>query len=175
MKMELSAGRIVRKPFSIPDSVHIEKMRIENATIAVDGLAGGRSFLGTDFNADMSAQSLFGPWNIEAKGMVEGKPANFTITTGRLSNEDSIRIRLQASQEGQPYRLSIDGPISVTDNLLSWSGGFQISALPPAAEQDNDALPIRVQGRFSRDTPFCRCQPVSARNWRPDRPVYDNG
>lgn len=132
-----------------PDSVHIEKMRIENATIAVDGLAGGRSFLGTEFNADMSAQSLFGPWNIEAKGLVEGKPANFTITTGRLSNEDSIRIRLQASQEGQPYRLSIDGPISVTDNLLSWSGGFQISALPPAVDQENDALPIRVQGQFS--------------------------
>ncbi|MGI9400651.1 MAG: hypothetical protein ACR2O0_05310, partial [Rhizobiaceae bacterium] len=132
-----------------PDSVHIENMRIEDATITLDGLAGGRSFVGKEFSAEMSAQSLFGPWNIDANGLVEGKPAEFSITTGRLSNEGSIRIRMQAVQKGKPYRLAIDGPISVKDDLLSWSGGFQISALPPSLEMETEALPVNFLGQFA--------------------------
>lgn len=134
------------KPVVDPDNVNIERMQIDNATIHIDGLAGGRRIRGEQFSAVVSAQSIYGPWRIEAEGEVDGVPTAAQISTGRLQTDGSISVRSAIRRYGAPYRLYADGPISVENDVLRWAGRFEIT--PTEYEGAPQSLPIRAQGLF---------------------------
>jgi uncharacterized protein involved in outer membrane biogenesis len=135
-----------------PDSIKLEKLRVENASLVIDGLAGGRQINGTGLDADISAQSLYGPWRIDATGKIDGINANIEISTGRLRPEGEIRVRANSRRLDQPYRLMLDGPISIREDLLDWQGSFEFAAVRAEDNERSQALPVHASGQF-RATP----------------------
>ena len=131
-----------------PENVELNRMRVENATIRLEGLAGGRVLEAEQVNADVSARSLVGPWRIEGNGQLEERQTAFEITTGRVQESGSLRVRLTASRERQPYELSLDGPVALQEDVLGWSGNFRLSPQAGSVETD-EALPVLATGDYS--------------------------
>jgi uncharacterized protein involved in outer membrane biogenesis len=131
-----------------PDNIKIDALRVTNAKIRIEGLAGGRRFVGDSFDAEISAQSLYGPWRIDATGSIDGAQTNLDISTGRLQPEGKIRVRVAARRADQPYRLMLDGPLSVEDQVLDWQGQFELTATNDGEGVAGAALPIFASGLF---------------------------
>lgn len=137
-----------------PDNVTLEKMQVSNGSIHIEGLAGGRVITGSDFDALVTAQSLYGPWRVDADGNLGGAQTQLEITTGRLQESGTLRVRAAASRSDQPYRLTADGPVSVVEDLLEWDGEFQLIPITESTESAPDvdmaaALPLVADGRFN--------------------------
>jgi AsmA-like C-terminal region/AsmA family len=131
-----------------PDNVQIELLQIENGTLQIDGLAGGRSLRGEGISASVSTQSLFGPWRISASGEFEGAPSSVQVATGRRQADGTVNLRATALRQGSPYRYFADGPVSVKDNIVRWAGGFEITPIVSQDRSDTKPLPVRAQGKF---------------------------
>ncbi len=133
-----------------PGKVLLERMVVTGASFEIEGLAGGRRITGQGFDAAISAQTLAGPWKITADGEIDGVASQFTITTGQLQDEGSLRVSLEGRRLDHPYRLSLDGPVEVNQGIIGWKGGFGISpALTAEGKPDSAALPILVSGMFA--------------------------
>lgn len=138
-----------------PKQVTLNKVNIRDATINITGLAGGRNFKGDAINGEMSAKSLYGPWVFEARGNVEGIDTAFQISTGRLQDAGNIRLKLSAQRADQPYKILLDGPIGIENEVLAWKGKFKFSPILKSDESaanlfssNKQALPVRTNGNF---------------------------
>ncbi len=135
-----------------PDRIAVENLSVVNGRITVSGLAGGRTFEAADINATISAQSLPGPWRIDARATVEGAASRIEITTGRMQDNGAIRVKSEVQRGGQPYKLVVDGPLAVKDGVLNWKGQFELTPSRASVEVADvargEALPVRATGTF---------------------------
>ncbi|MEZ5792018.1 MAG: AsmA family protein [Nitratireductor sp.] len=132
-----------------PEKVKLDNFRIVDASLRINGLAGGRSLTAEKMNADVSAQSLFGPWRIVGEGEAEGAASQFNITTGRLQPSGTVRVKMVSKREAVPYTLSLDGPVGLKEGILSWDGQFDLSPSSSAEKVVGDPLPVVATGQFS--------------------------
>lgn len=133
-----------------PEKVRIENVRIVDGSLELEGLAGGRAISGTRFNARIAADALTGPWRVDAQGEIDGTATRFTIGTGRLQEDGSLRVSLEANRPDQPYQLLIDGPAVLANGVLGWTGKFALSpSMALDGKRDPRALPILVSGQFA--------------------------
>ncbi|MCB1457240.1 MAG: AsmA family protein, partial [Nitratireductor sp.] len=123
-----------------PEKVKLENFAIVDASLRINGLAGGRSLMAEKLNADVSAQSLFGPWRIDGEGLAEGVASRFTVTTGRLQPSGTVRVKMVSEREAVPYTLSLDGPVGLKDDILSWEGQFDLTPLGKQERTEADPL-----------------------------------
>lgn len=136
-----------------PEQVNIEKLTVSKGSISVSGLTGGRDLQVTDIQASLSAQSILGPWRIDANAEIDSEPVLLKIATGTYQqNEQSLRLRVDAVRKDLPYRLQVDGPASLADEVLSWKGDMTVSPLSSdkIAEmlRPVDPLPFQLDGKF---------------------------
>lgn len=143
-----------------PEQVTLNKVKIRDAKINITGLAGGRNFHADSINGEMSAKSLFGPWQFDARGHVEGVDTKFEVATGRLQESGNIRLKITAQRIDQPYKIFLDGPVGIESEVLSWKGKFKISPLVKSGlvksgtinstlfSSNKDPLPARIEGDF---------------------------
>lgn len=144
-----------------PKQVSLNKVKIRDAKINITGLAGGRKFHADTINGEMSAKSLFGPWDFDARGNVEGIDTVFEVATGRLQENGNIRLKITAQREDQPYKILLDGPVGIENELLSWNGKFKFSPLLKSElvksknaslnlfPSKKNPLPVRTEGEFT--------------------------
>ncbi len=138
-----------KEPLVDPGRIKLDRLDVKDASIAINGLANGRAITFENVQAKLSANSLLGPWRIEANGLFEGKQAEFRISTGSVQDSGAVRVRIEAEQDEQPYRLILDGPVRLEEQVLNWRGDFQISPLVgDSAFGHGEALPIMVEGKF---------------------------
>jgi hypothetical protein len=135
-----------------PEQVKIERLLIDEGRVTISGLTGGRNLELDQIGAEVSANSLIGPWRINATANVEGVASELGIQTGTLQEDGSIRLKIEASQKTRPYRLLVDGPVELRDEVLAWAGDF---SLVPFSEQrvsemetPSEPLPVVTDGRF---------------------------
>lgn len=135
-----------------PEQVNIEKLNIKNGSILVNGLVGGRSLQVDNVHGDLSAQSIFGPWRIDADADVEGIASQIEISTGTFQNNGSMRLKMKLSRNDQPYNLLLDGPVKLENNALSWNGAFRVSPFVKSQVEEMikpvKPLPVLSSGNF---------------------------
>lgn len=133
-------------------AVKLENVSIEDGQIIVVDQSAERELSVLQMYAGISAQSLLGPWRMEASGLVNGVQTRFTINTGAYQPEGSIRVKLSTERIDQPYRLQIDGSVSLKEGLLAWGGKFQIDPMSgdalDRAKEAAPPLPASVEGMF---------------------------
>ncbi|PCI05481.1 MAG: hypothetical protein COB78_02450 [Hyphomicrobiales bacterium] len=133
-------------------AVQLENVSIEDGQIIVVDQSANRELSVLQMYAGINAQSLLGPWHVEASGMVNGVQTRFTISTGAYQKEGSIRVKLTSQRIDQPYRLQIDGPVSLKEGLPAWDGKFQINPMSGDAldwaKEAGKPLPVVAEGIF---------------------------
>jgi len=142
-----------KAPIVNPEQVGIEKLTIENGQINISGLAGDRQLLVDRVKGTLSAASVLGPWRIDSTADVEGVATRFDISTGTyLDSERSIRVKVEAERDDQPYTLTANGPLRLENDILSWSGEFELEPLTAneqyATSKPRQALPVFADGIF---------------------------
>ena len=138
-----------------PGQVEVDSLSVREASFILSGLADGSTITGDRINADISAQSLVGPWRIEGSGEIGGSATEFSIATGRLTDAGTMRLRIAAVREDQPYELRADGPVSLDEDVLAWQGEFEITPLGENGDSGlrgtsagRTGLPVRTRGKY---------------------------
>ena len=154
-----------REPLVNPQQVKIEKLSVRNGRVNVTGLAGGREFNFDNVNAEVSARSIIGPWKIGAVGELDNILSSVNVTTGTLQDDGSLGVKMDISQENLPYKLSLNGPVSLKEDILAWDGDFKINVSGSKDEnpdvRDKRSLPIFAEGVFNASP-----QLISVREYR---------
>ena len=136
-----------------PDQVKLDRLQISNAAFNLDGVAPDRTIAGKNISANVSALSLYGPWKISGSGMIDGQESRFDIATGRLSDDQSIRLKATMARFDKPYELTADGVVALKQSVLSWVGKFVLSPGTLRGSIDglksDKALPVNVSGDFA--------------------------
>jgi len=149
LNSDTQSGSLGLNDFS---SVKLENVSIEDGSIVVTDRSSGRELSVGELYAGVNAQSLLGPWHMDASGVVDGVQSRFTINTGAYKKSGSIRIKFSGERIDQPYRLLLDGPVSLKEGLLTWDGGFKVSPLRgdalARAKEAGAPLEAVVEGRF---------------------------
>ncbi len=133
-----------------PEQIKLSSVLVTNGEVKIQGLAGGRTLLLEQLDGKLSAKSLYGPWRINVDGYAGSKRARIEISTGRLQDDGSLRVKFSAIPADIPYRLSLDGPVRVHQGLLRWDGDYVIAANNNGSgnQKLKKALPILMQGKF---------------------------
>lgn len=134
-----------------PEQVNIEKLTVQSGSLALTGIAGDRTITLENFDAELSAGSVLGPWRLEGAGDIDGVQSQLKLSTGTYQREaGSLRVKIDANRDDQPYRLLADGPVTLKEDVLSWRGGFDFIPRSPTEEADasQQPLPIVADGQF---------------------------
>lgn len=151
-------------PFDASE-VTLEKISVTDGSIAIRHAAGGRDHTLDRINVDISARTLAGPWRINGSLAFDGSPMRVTLSTGTVSIEDGMRLRLTANPQDVPVALETDGNVRIADGGAVYSGLFRLkeadrnednsdqdSAFSISIEnEEQPVVPFRVSGQFTAD------------------------
>jgi uncharacterized protein involved in outer membrane biogenesis len=135
-----------------PATVVIEDVHVTDGEIELIDEQSGQTRHLTGLSADMSADTLRGPWRGEGNAILDGHEAKFNLTSGEV-NADGQRVplRLRIRPDAQPVSVDFDGELTVADNRPSYHGTFNLDFL----EEESEAEPVkapppgpRVKGEF---------------------------
>jgi len=136
-----------------PELVNIENLVVQNGSALVTGLIGGKSLRLENIQGDFQANSMLGPWRIDATADVDGIASEIRAATGTLQDDGSMRLKLDLNRLDEPYQLTLDGPVRLEDEALSWAGNFRIMPFAPSRmdemDEPREPLPVFSTGLFS--------------------------
>ena len=109
-------------------TVVLESVQIEGGQIEFIDEQSGRNRVVTGLNADMSANSLAGPWKAEGRAAVDGHPGSFSLSSSEpdyAAGRMGLRMRLVPDEH--PVEVDLDGAIAATAGKPAYSGSFSFS------------------------------------------------
>lgn len=143
-----------------PAQVRLEKVRVTEGRITLLHADSGRTHRLTEIDADLSAATLAGPWRMEGSLRLDGARTAVSISTGAVTPESTMRVRLRATPERYPVELEADGTARFEKAAALYSGTFRLDARNPAApvpaaaegqETKPGIADYRFSGRFALD------------------------
>ncbi len=133
-------------------NVVLEDVHITDAEIEFIDEQTGRTRRLTEFNADMAAASLAGPWRADGTANLDGYDARFNFSSGEPdAATGSVPLRLRLWPDLQPIELQLDGALAVKDGRAGYQGAFNLVTLAEETEEEPVVPPPpgpRVRGRF---------------------------
>ncbi|XHE12027.1 AsmA family protein [Agrobacterium deltaense] len=109
-------------------TVVLESVQIEGGQIEFIDEQSGRNRVVTGLNADMSANSLAGPWKAEGRAAVDGHPGSFSLSSSEpdyAAGRMGLRVRVVPDEH--PVEVDLDGAIAATAGKPAYSGSFSFS------------------------------------------------
>jgi len=150
-------------PFD-PAQIAIEKLTIIEGQVKIRHTASGRDHLLSEINTEVSAKSLDGPWRVDGSLRLDGMRTAIGLSTGRVDENGSMRLRIKADPVIYPIAIESDGDVTIERGAAHYAATFQIAARDDekakAAEQGGAAVAKtakgeppawRVQGRLALD------------------------
>lgn len=137
-----------------PDYLSINRLRIEDGTITLTnaGNDGSITFGRVSFNGEV--RSLVGPMKGEGSATVSGKLYPYRVTTNRLSDDGSMRVRVSVDSADYPLSIEAEGAIAVVAREPSFDGTLNllrpvgIAARNAAEPADALTQPWRIGGKI---------------------------
>lgn len=143
-----------------PTQIRLEKVTVTEGKVTLSHAASGRTHTLTEINADVSASTLSGPWRVDGSLRLDGMRTGISISTGSVTPEGGMRIRLRASPERYPFEVEADGQARFEKKAALYSGTFKLdahnaaAAVPVSAVEQQGKPRIadyRFSGRFALD------------------------
>ncbi|TRB01324.1 MULTISPECIES: AsmA-like C-terminal region-containing protein [Rhizobium/Agrobacterium group] len=109
-------------------TVVLESVQIEGGQIEFIDEQSGRNRVVTGLNADMSANSLAGPWKAEGRAAVDGHPGSFSLSSSEpdyAAGRMGLRVRVVPDEH--PVEVDLDGAIAATAGKPAYIGSFAFS------------------------------------------------
>jgi uncharacterized protein involved in outer membrane biogenesis len=137
-------------------SIAIEKLTVTEGEVTIVHRAGAREHVLSEINAVVSARSLGGPWRVEGGLRFDGRAVALSVSTGAVSEDGSMRLRIHAEPAAQPVLVDADGSVRLEKGAPRYGGQFRITERQVArAAKPQGAPPAmpgpRVSGRFALD------------------------
>ncbi|PWV99163.1 AsmA-like protein [Hoeflea marina] len=140
------------RPATPGETVVLEKVTVSDARIRLVDDQNGRTQSLEALNAVMSARSLSGPWLIDGTASILGQSGAFSISTGTVAEDGSVRMRLRLSPDGRPMLLEAEGDARIADSKPRYDGGFTLQVLQAAQSAATEVKPLVVaKGSFEAD------------------------
>ena len=137
-----------------PDDLSINRLRIEDGTITLTNAGNDGSItLGrVSFNGEV--RSLVGPLKGEGSVTLAGKRFPYRLTTNRLNDDGSMRLRVVVDAADYPLSIEADGALAIVAREPSFDGTLNLSRpvgiVERNAAEPADALtqPWRIGGKI---------------------------
>ncbi|HZP71105.1 MAG TPA: AsmA family protein [Pseudolabrys sp.] len=110
-----------------PDELSIERLSIEDGTIALADAASGAklTLAGVGFKGD--ARSLAGPVKGEGAVTVSGALYSYRLMLGRVSETGAAKIRFNVASNDHPVNFEADGTLAVTAGAPRFDGSLSLA------------------------------------------------
>ncbi|MDH0869156.1 AsmA-like C-terminal region-containing protein [Agrobacterium pusense] len=133
-------------------TVVLESVQIEGGQIEFIDEQSGRNRLITGLTADMSANSLAGPWKADGRAAVDGHPGSFSLSSSEPDYANGrMGLRVRVVPDEHPVEVDLDGVIAAAAGKPAYSGSFSFSfredEKPKQAGQSLFSSP-RTRGSF---------------------------
>lgn len=130
-----------------PRQIRLEKMTVTEGKVTLIHATSGRTHTLTEINADVSATTLSGPWRMDGSLRLDGMRTGISISTGSVTPEGTMRIRVRASPERYPFEVEADGQARFENSSALYAGTFRLDAHNAAAAA---SVSTEAQGRTDR-------------------------
>lgn len=138
-------GALAKLP---PEDVALEKVTIRDGAVSVIDARTGETHRLDNSNLSVSARSLAGPFRADGSLTLNGNPYTVSFASGRIRNDESLRLKGEVTPTDWPVTFAFDGALSETDAAPKFEGTFDIaSVLLDEASLNNWS----VQGSFAAD------------------------
>lgn len=109
-------------------TVVLESVQIEGGQIEFIDEQSGRNRLITGLTADMSANSLAGPWKADGRAAVDGHPGSFSLSSSEPDYANGrMGLRVRVVPDEHPVEVDLDGVIAAAAGKPAYSGSFSFS------------------------------------------------
>ena len=132
-------------------SVVLENITVTGGEIQFVDEQSSRTWLLTGLNADISADTLAGPWSVDGHVLLEGEAAAFNLSTN-LPGPTGLPLRLRLRPEERPVSLFLDGLLELVDGKPVYGGAFVANLMPRGEDgvgEDDDTPAPRLRGDFT--------------------------
>lgn len=129
-------------PASLPaDAVVIEDVHVSDGQIDLIDEQSGQTRKITGFTADLSAESLRGPWRGEGNAILDGYEAKFNLLSGEAdTTARTVPLRLRVAPDIQPVEVEFDGLLTTSDNKPAYHGGFNLRF----TDEEDESEPVKA-------------------------------
>jgi uncharacterized protein involved in outer membrane biogenesis len=173
-----------------PRQVMLEKVTVSDGEVTIHHGAGGRTYVLSHINADISAKSLAGPWRFDGTLEANGEPVTVSLSTGAVDENGHIRLRVRADPRDYPVAVQTDGDVGLKNGTALYAGDFHLDIRnpdggKPSAEPDGAAnadatkpkapAPYRVTGDFRFDDKRLSVEKFRFETGPPDDPYTAEG
>lgn len=139
------------------ETVVLERVEIVDGTLIVADRQNGRTHTLENIQSVLSADSLAGPWHVQGTASMAGRSGAFSLATGALAEDGTIRLNTRILPDGRPVSLELQGSASIEEGKPRYHGNFTVQVLDIAAREstdDNSAQPkpqpaLRGTGLFT--------------------------
>ncbi|MFK0384483.1 AsmA-like C-terminal region-containing protein [Agrobacterium sp. NPDC090273] len=134
-------------------TVVLESVEIEGGQIEFIDEQSGRNRIVTGLNADMSANSLIGPWKAEGHATVDGYSGSFSLSSSEPDHAAGrMGLRLRIMPNDHPVEIDLDGAVSAALGKPVYSGSFSFLFRQDEKQKQEAAQSIfsapRTRGNF---------------------------
>ncbi len=138
LRLVLDSDGRIRLPAGagLAGDIRISQMSVQDGRLEVQERASGQTFVLDTLNLRGEARSLSGPFRLD--GTLKAGTATFNLrsTLGELDKAGSGRLRLTLEGRGQPYDITLDGALKLTQGSPAFTGRATLNHL---ASRVNDA------------------------------------
>ena len=130
-----------------PDDLSINRLRIEDGTITLTNAGNDSSIALEHVSFNGEVRSLFGPVKGEGSVTLAGKLYPYRLSTSRLSDDSTIRLRLNVDPTEQLLNVEVDGALAFTAGEPRFDGTLNLSR------------PVGIAGRSGAEPAQALTQP----------------
>jgi hypothetical protein len=129
--------------------ITLENVSVEDGEVRMLHRLSGREHAISNINAQVSAQTLAGPWRLDGTGTVDGVAMSFALSTGTYA-DGAMRLRMRAAPFGSSLQVETDGSVTVSEEGAGYAGQFRTELTSSDVEnpQERHAAGHRISGRF---------------------------
>ncbi|OQP87859.1 hypothetical protein BTR14_04755 [Rhizobium rhizosphaerae] len=137
---------------SIPaKSVVLEKVSVTGGEVAFIDEQTGRTRRLTGLDADLSARTLAGPWQVEGRGALDGEAGRFSLSSGEPDSEGALPLRARLIPDKRPFGFDLEGLLKIVDFRPLYQGKFTLTENRGQQAQDAKSADVqapRITGTF---------------------------
>ncbi len=119
-------GALAKLP---PEDVALEKVTIRDGAVSVIDARTGETHQLDNGNLSVSARSLAGPFRADGSLTLNDKAYTVSFASGRIRNNESLRLKGEITPTDWPVNFSFDGALSETDAAPKFEGTFDIASV----------------------------------------------
>ncbi|PPE80673.1 hypothetical protein C3941_04975 [Kaistia algarum] len=154
-----------------PDAVSLQRVEITDGSLSYLDSRSGRVVAVSNVNATLDARSLLGPWKVEGGAEVEGRQTAFRVATGRLAENGTLRVKVEANPASVPIAFGAEGDVSLDDKGILWNGGFSLARIAADGDTAKGQPPgWRASGKFDLRPSMLLVPELALVAGREDRP-----